>query len=396
MNKNLITFAVGAVCGLTLSFIFLLFLIPRFQLPRDHQLFQVLGIKKPVIVGFLPYWLVSKATDDYTQKLTMLSYFGLMIGTDGHIVKKVSPQELEPGYYKLQSDEVKQKLSDAKKNHITLSLLVYSQNEASISALVKDPVKHAENLMADVLPLMKEHGFTDLNIDVESFRDAEEEDRKNFTLFVKTVREKINQEKTYTLSIDLAPRQVIEKYIYEPFELGQLVDTVILMTYDYSQRSSSIAGPVAPIGGVPNVRNFDINVSVKETLKVIPSEKLVLGIPLYGYQWETLSNAPGRPTIPSSGATASQRRINDEVLATCVHCTKAIDPISLQPYLITPGTIEGIFQQIFYEDEESLQKKTEFAKEKNLAGVALWALGYEHVDVLHPLVSYKQQATWKK
>ena len=103
---------------------------------------------------------------------------------------------------------------------------------------------------------------------------------------------------------------------------------------------------------------------------------------------ETLSNFPGSPVIPGSGATASNRRVTT-LLNECKDCMIGTDEFGLQPYVIYQEKDTDYYKQIFYEDKTSLQKKVDTAKKYNLGGVALWAIGYEGEDMLTPLKDYK-------
>lgn len=390
MRKTFFLICGGGLAGFLAGLLAFLLVAPQLSLPRQAPLLHILGVKKPIVFGFLPYWLLNKEDNAHLSSLSMISYYGLAIGTDGHIVKRISPQEPEIGYAKLSSPELQEKLKDAKNKNLILSLVVISQNEASISALLADPQTNAQNLVADVSPIMKQYGFSDLNLDIESFREASDSARVSFTQFLKTVRSEVDRQKLGTMSIDISPSGIVKPYIYQPAEIAQLMDTVVLMAYDYNYRGSYITGPVSPIGGANQVRNFDVVTSLNEALKAIPASKLILGIPLYGYQWETISDQPSQPIVPSSGATATQIRVSD-LLKSCSQCQRTFDPVANAPYVVMPGTIDGIFQQIFYEDQESLAKKVELAQKYRLGGIGLWALGYERAEMLKPLQSYKQK-----
>lgn len=158
------------------------------------------------------------------------------------------------------------------------------------------------------------------------------------------------------------------------------------MGYDYHYAYSFLSGPVAPISGTGSIREYDVETAVKLALNVIPPEKLILGIPLYGYEWDTLNNQPISAVIPGSGKTASTMRV-EELLKDCQNCITGIEEEAQQPYLIIPE--EKYYRQIFYENEESLSKKLDLSKKYKLGGVAIWALGYEDSTILNPLKSYK-------
>ena len=88
-------FAVLAI-GLVFGFL-ILFFIANLSLDIHHQLYKTLGIKKPQIIGFQPFWLLQKANKPYEEYISTFTYFSLTLDTDGSIVKLISPQEEEPG-----------------------------------------------------------------------------------------------------------------------------------------------------------------------------------------------------------------------------------------------------------------------------------------------------------
>jgi len=49
--------------------------------------------------------------------------------------------------------------------------------------------------------------------------------------------------------------------------------------------------------------------------------------------------------------------------------------LAKSPWLIYEQS--GAIKQIYYENERSLEEKLKFAKGRGLAGIAIWALGYE-------------------
>src|SRR5699024_7208940 len=64
---------------------------------------------------------------------------------------------------------------------------------------------------------------------------------------------------------------------------GEIVDMVVLMTYEWGYSG----GPAMAVSPIDSVREV-----VEYALTVIPSDKLMLGQNLYGYDW-TLPYEPG-------------------------------------------------------------------------------------------------------
>jgi spore germination protein YaaH len=353
----------------------------------DNPFIADVGIVRPQIVGFMPYWLLDKAASSYGKNLTTYSYFGLIVGSDGHIVKLNNPREEEPGWATLTSDKLKKSLDQAKKDGLKLSLLVQSGDEDAIETMMTDPVTNADNLMSDVGPIMKDYGFTDLNLDIESVKNTSPSAQIPFNTFAAQVKKHLDQEQLGTLSVDLVAYSLIKTRLTNPADLAKIADYIILMTYDYFYSGSYLAGPVAPVGGAGVDKDFDVESAVKEALRIMPGEKIILGIPLYGYEWETIASSSGSPVIPNTGMTASNRRVTDK-LKNCQDCISGVDATGGEPYVIFPDG--DVYHQIYYENIQSLAAKLDLAKKYHLGGTALWALGYESDTMLSPLEEYKR------
>jgi spore germination protein len=111
-------------------------------------------------------------------------------------------------------------------------------------------------------------------------------------------------------------------------------------------------------------------------LKVVPASKIILGIPFYGYEWQTTSRAPQSHTFPDTGSTAMVERVsalleNKEELKLEEHWSQE----ALSPYLTYEK--DGVIYTIYYENSRSLSYKLDYVNQLDLAGIAIWALGYE-------------------
>lgn len=378
MAQKVFFFILFLIAG-AMSAVTFIYIVGTSPVRFDNPILTTFDVKKPEIVGFLPYWLMGKADKDYGKYITTLTYFGLTVGADGHIQKLTNPQEEEPGWTTL-------KKTTFNKYGAKQSLLVISGDDGVIGDMIADPVTSANNLVADVAPVMKDKGFTDLNLDIESFMDASESARANFTTFVSTVTKQVKDQKLGTVTLDLIPISLVKSKTYDAKTLGAIVDRIVLMTYDYHYTGSFTSGANAPIGGAGTTLEYDTETAVKEALKVMPSNKILLGIPLYGYEWETLDSAPESATIPGGSSIASVRRVAD-LFASCATCSAQLDSVAREPYVIFKEN--DYYNQIYYENEASIQEKVAMAQKYHLGGLALWALGYEDSTMLRPLSNYK-------
>lgn len=389
MLKQIIVPIVVILFGSICAFVVLFLLVRFFPVSSTSGIRNSLGMGKPQVIGFQPYWLVGKGRDTYKNELTTLTYFGLAVDSDGSVRMYDKPGELEPGYALLQQQSYRDYLKEEKTHGLTLSLLVANMDEEEILSILSNPAKSAKTLVSSVSGVMKEVGFTDLNLDIESFTKATEATRSAYTTFVRTVKDEMTAQELGTLTVELTPKAPIEPHMIDVEAVGAIADQVVLMAYDYYTILSGVAGPIAPIGGVPEVEEYDVTTALRQTLRFVPREKVILGIPTYGYEWETLSNIPGSAVIPGSWGTATNKRM-EELIASDATYSAVMRPVSEEPYMIFPGETDGHFQQIFYENKASLEKKLDLVKSYRLGGVAFWAMGYEGPHMLDGVPGYKK------
>jgi len=239
-----------------------------------------------------------------------------------------------------------------------------------------------------VAPIMKQYSFADLNLDIESSKEASDEARIKFTQFAKEVKNGLQQNHLGTLTVDVSPTIFIKKYLIDSSSIGSIADYVFIMAYDYHYPGSFVTGPVAPLGGAGSIAEFDTDVPIQAAVKIIPRQKIILGLPLYGYQWETITDFPRSAVIPASALVYSNRH-TEQFLSSCASCSAQIDNTAKESYLIYKDQDTGTYHQIFYPDKESMIAKIDFARSTDLGGIGLWALGYEGSTILDPVKEYR-------
>jgi spore germination protein YaaH len=344
--------------------------------------------QKPTILGFLPYWQTSTSSPSDDTVLTDLAYFGLTINTDGSIKRYDAPGEEEPGVTTLKKESVQTRIRDAKKQGITTSLVIHLADEEHVASIAAAPIQVATTLASEVEPLMNRNNFQHLNMDIESFQAATPGGQLAMEVFFKTLRMLISP--SIKISVDIAPISVIKPQLIDPFKIAPYVDQLIVMGYDFHYTGSTVTGPVAPIGGAGITRSIDISALVGELIRTVPKEKVILAIPLYGYEWESIIPASISATIPGSGKTASLKRIESDIKPACEakkNCTEGWDESAKQPYMIIPE--DTYFRVLYYENERSITEKIQYAKDAGLGGIAFWALGYEDSLFTKILSTYK-------
>ena len=100
----------------------------------------------------------------------------------------------------------------------------------------------------------------------------------------------------------------------------------------------------------------------------VPAEKLVLGMPLYGYRYQLAPGQTGPGSRFLSARSASYDRIVAEDLS---RYPRSFQDTAQVPYLLG----EGWF--ISYDDPSSIAAKARFAREKGLGGIGFWELSQD-------------------
>ncbi len=337
-----------------------------------------IGLKQHQSIGFMPYWLLDKADKNYSRYLTEMTYFGLTVNPDGTIQKYTKPGEAEPGWYALTSG----KFTPAP--NLKMSLAIFNGDPKKINQLIAEPEAHAAALAGEIGPLMEQYGFATLNLDLENVLDATESARQSFTAFVSALKTNLNK----PLTIDASPTDLVKTRTIDLQAVGPLVDKVILMTYDYHFSGSMVTGPVAPNSGAGVESEFDTETGIQKALEILPADKIILGVPLYGYEWETLTPGRRSAVLPGSGIVASNRRV-EEFLTGCASCSAQLEEAAQESYLVYLDQETNTYHQIFYPDEKFMKTKIALANKYNLGGLAFWALGYEGNAILNPVAGYQ-------
>lgn len=343
------------------------------------------------IFGFLPYWLLNQSEHLQYNSLTHLAYFGIEFDENAKIKTHEPDGSRELGYYRLQtSSTVSNIIQNSHANNIQPILVVKILNNDSIEAAT-DPA-NSDQVISQILELTTQYSFSGINIDFEYIHTPPRTTQQNFTKFIKKLRQEIDvncqmSDVKCSLTVDIYPDTGTKQSqrLWQLTDLAPLVDHFIVMGYDYHRTTSPQAGPVAPIHGAPYKWDEDLMHSLAAITKLVPPQKLILGTPFYGYEWETYTDQPHSTTLPHTGRLATYSRVQN-LLETCPlnpkPCILSFDPDALSPYLIFSLNGEE-HHQIWYENPQSLRYKLQLIKESDMAGLAIWALGYEspHPDL---------------
>lgn len=214
-----------------------------------------------------------------------------------------------------------------------------------------------QNLIDNIVRTLKEKNYYGVDVDFEYIYPENREDYNNFLRRLVNILRPLG----YIVSTAVAPKTFTEMkgLLYEGHDYkahGEIVDHVILMTYEWGYTYSE-PQPVAPINQVEKVVNY--------AASVIPSKKILMSIPNYGYEWK----------LPYEKGTAARVVSNTEAIniARENNATIQYDWTAQTPYFKYYDA-NGKQHIVWFEDARSVKAKLELINEYDLGGVSYWTI----------------------
>lgn len=225
-------------------------------------------------------------------------------------------------------------------------------NTAELMSSTAAREKMIDSLMQDV----REYGFDGINLDFEGLRS---EAGPHYVQFIRELSIACRKE-GIVLSIDnYVPSTYTE--FYNRREQGIVADYVIIMGYD-EHYAGGEAGPVSSISFVDN--------GIKDTLEVVPKEKVINAIPFYTRLW----------TTDGESQTSQVFDMEEEEVWISENQLEPEWREDLGLYYAQRQGENGL-EQLWMEEERSIGEKMDLIRQYELAGVACWKLGFEKPEI---------------
>lgn len=289
---------------------------------------------------------------DKTLLLNTLSYlsainiFNYMVTEDGNLIY-------------IEDEDIIKLASD---NQVA-SLLVLTNLEpgaAFSSDIMKNIVnnEHIQDLLINnIIDVLKAKNYFGVDIDFEYIYP---EDKVEYENFIRKMTNALHDE-GYLVTAALAPKISSDQkgILYESHDykvIGSIVDYVLLMTYEWGFTLSPPMA-VAPVNNVEKV--------IQYALTEMDADKIIMGIPNYGYNW----------TLPYEKGTRASVVSNEEAiqLAQQYGATIQFDETAQAPHFYYFDD-EGIEHEVWFEDARSIEAKLQLVEKYDLAGIFYWTL----------------------
>lgn len=310
---------------------------------------------KATVFGWHPYWMGNAFREYKFNLLSYVSWFSYHIDTDSG-----EPQNTE-SLDKTRITELVT-LAHEKKCRVLLTVTCHTAEETRLFLSDENIQDHFIQYVCGFINELKMDG-ADIN-----FENIPAGQAGNMTAFIRKFSTELRKNRLF-LSIDLPIFDF--NHIYELPELAKIVDLFIITGYDYFNGKSRTNGPVSPLEAPDG--GYSIKQSVDKYLQTgINRSKLLLGLPYYGAVWT--GSADTDTSLQFSGHLTYRAIMGKYGARGAI-----FDPVSCSKFhLIKPVPDSNYFEKCWFDDEFTLGEKFGWALGEELAGVGIWALGYDN------------------
>jgi len=321
----------------------------------------------PKLIAYVPGWVAwSDANPIDAAKLTHINYAFTHI-RDGQIVPMEGAFDEENYAYlqRLRAENPQLKILN--------SVGGWGADGFSDAVLTEES---REIFASSMIDYIKRYDLDGIDLDWEyptqspdGVMKARPEDKQNFTLILKLLREKLNQlgaenGRYYELTIAAGAGPSYLNGV-EIGEVAKYVDNINVMTFDFAGGwSASTEHHTNLYGG-----NFSVDASIQMYLSSgVPADKLVIAAAFYGHIWTDVENAE------SGGLGQKATGSSDTPTYTAILAnynaqngyTRYWDDSAQAPYLFNGSTF------ISYDDPQSIAAKAQYVLDRGLAGAMFW------------------------
>jgi spore germination protein len=307
-----------------------------------------------LVVASMPFWNLSHDTD--------------AVLANKKAVNEVSPWiyglnargDIVPMYTRAQAPQIAADMKRLEAAHVRMvpsiaNIVDGKWADQPISRIMHDPALARQHVDA-IVSFVQREKYAGIDVDYEELHAG---DQQAFTRFIAELGKALHAHgKILSVAVfpqSAKPSRGNPNSFQDYAALGRAADQVRIMGYNYHW-ASSVPGATAPVSWVRSVVTY--------ATSQMPAGKVVLGIPLYGYDW------------PDGKATAQTVSWLQALRLSRQHAVPAsYDKTSQAPHFSYAAG--GKSHTVWFENAESSRAKFEVVQGTGIAGVYLWMYGYE-------------------
>ena len=304
------------------------------------------------IIGYLPYWEYQDYPEFDYSLISQINYFSAELSQFGDIVNSNNWENL---YF----------IEFAQSRGVKVKLCASLFDSSSLSILLSNYF-YRQNAINNLLFLILEAGADGIDIDFENVPVSQKE---NLVLFMEELSTTFHLYMEDPI-ITMAVPAIDWSNAWDIEGLYDIVDGLFIMGYNYFYSGSQSAGPISPLGGYFYDLSYTIDDYINKTNG--QTEKLILGLPYYGYDWPVVNSSMNSNTL-NFGVPKTFAQYKTTYTDYDCH----LDNLSTASWIPYFNYQTSSWNQYWFDDAETLSRKYDFAKSNNLLGIGIWALGYD-------------------
>lgn len=325
------------------------------------------------ISGWAPYWVLSDATATMAAQGAVIHELSPFWYAATGVTAITITGNIEPAAMQAMIDAAR-----ATRTRLVPSI-VDGTGKGEMAAMLANPSTRALHVQS-IVELVSREGFDGIDLDYEGFAFVDdyatwETTRPNWVSFVTELATALHSHgKLLVVSVppiyDTKRTPDSGRWVYDYAAIGEVVDRIRIMGYDYSFDEP---GPIAPMSWLRG--------AVRAAKKAVRDDsKLILGIPLYGRNWVTgtvgTCPADAEGTVPITHSSAKD-------LIARRGATPVVDETSEEITFtyqleVSDGTTTCTqWREVHYVDEAGSRARLDLAREERIGGVAFWAIGFD-------------------
>jgi spore germination protein YaaH len=318
------------------------------------------------VYGFLPYWRLDSGTVDRLNYnlVSTIAFFGLGIKKDGNI------DTAWRGYtaYLSANAIAVTNAAHAKGVRVVPTFQLFDSGTLpKMSAFLHSSAAQAR-FIRQAVALMLRRSADGANFDFEPMPQSLSLDYAAFLgKFKKAMLNAIPGSKLVVATSAGAPYTLIDG-------IENIVDQMMVMTYNYRWSGSSITGAIAPLDNTTRT----VKLHIARYLAHTPASKLILGVPYYGYDWPVTSQVPNArvrtPRATYGGVWSVTYASARNWLAAHPDIVRQQDTAEGSGWFTYWDADFKTSRQVYFENELSVADKYDYAIATGLAGIGIWTL----------------------
>lgn len=338
----------------------------------------------PILNGWMPYWTTSTSLAAYRANADLFAsvspfWYTAKVGDQAGSVRIVEES--------IGADRKATLASLHAAGKKVIPTIADGSAKGYLAGIMADPAARTRHVN-QLVYVVAANGFDGIDIDYEYFGYIDGQGtwpttRPNWDKFMTELAAAF-----HSRGLLVTTALPVSSYtVYDHARMGQLLDSVRIMTYDYHV---SVPGAIAPLD--------QVTAETRRLLTMIPASKLVMGIPEYGRDW--VAQTAGKPWItnragvqvgadacPAGAVTGGHWVVQARDTFTLTNrpgATAVRDAKSGElkvTYTITYASADRtciVHREAWLADPKSVDDRVRAFTGLGAAGVAFWTVGGEH------------------